>query len=255
VLRAPAPPAPFHPAPPFPAREAVGAPALVGTCPRCGYHGEGVPYFSRGGHVAALVGLSLFTAGMMGIGGVAYYLFRREHQVCPRCGFGWGPLGERVQLRSGVPAPVAVSRGGESFKRGWAILLFVLAAILAVVGVLNTALPVVLVAGGAAAGGLLLQRAAERDREARRAAMISSLQLPVLRLAAERQGRLTVTEVAAALEWPLRRAEKVLESLEDGFRVSSEVTDEGLIVYEFRELLAPPDGGPSGARRVGPPPA
>jgi hypothetical protein len=215
--------------------------SLVGSCPRCGYRGEGMPYFSRGGHVAALVGLSLFTAGMMGIGGVAYYLFRREHQVCPRCGFGWGRLGERVQLRAGVPQPMVMARGGETFKRGWAIALFILAAILAVVGVLNTALPVLLVSGGAAATGLLLQRSAERDREARRAAMIASLQLPVLRLAAQRNGRLTVTEVAAALEWPIRRAEKVLQSLDDGLRVDSEVTDEGVIVYEFREIAAFPE--------------
>ena len=59
----------------------------------------------------------------------------------------------------------------------------------------------------------------------------------MLKLAADHGGRLTVTEVATSLGWTLPRAEKVLESLEDGYRVSSEVTDEGLIVYEFRELM------------------
>ena len=56
-----------------------------------------------------------------------------------------------------------------------------------------------------------------------------------------------MTEVAAALAWPIRRAEKVLHSLDDGWRVNSEVTDEGVIVYEFRELLARGDSeGPLG---------
>jgi hypothetical protein len=35
----------------------------------------------------------------------------------------------------------------------------------------------------------------------------------------------------------MRRAEKVLNSLDDGWRVNSTVTDDGVIVYEFRELL------------------
>ena len=64
-----------------------------------------------------------------------------------------------------------------------------------------------------------------------------ALQQPVLRLAGDRGGRLTVTEVASSLGWPLRRAEKVLNSLEDGLRVASTVTDQGVIVYEFRELM------------------
>jgi hypothetical protein len=35
----------------------------------------------------------------------------------------------------------------------------------------------------------------------------------------------------------MRRAEKVLQSLDDGMRVNSEVTDEGVIVYDFLELI------------------
>src|SRR5690606_12965423 len=62
-------------------------------CPRCGYQGEGVGYFNRGSHLAAIVGITLLTAGMMGAGGAIYYLVRREHVVCPRCGHGWGKHG------------------------------------------------------------------------------------------------------------------------------------------------------------------
>ena len=89
----------------------------------------------------------------------------------------------------------------------------------------------------------MLRDAANRERQARRAALISSLQLPVLRLAAECEGRLTVSEVATGLGWTMRRAEKVLQSLEDGLRVESEVTDEGVIVYDFRELRRLRDPG------------
>lgn len=239
-------------APVAPLSPATGGPlpaAPVGLCARCGHHGEGLPYFSRGTHVAALVGLSIFTAGMMGMGGVAYYLFRRRHQVCPRCGFGWGVPGERPLLQPGPAGPAPASSGtSESFLRGWAVALFLLAALLAVVGVAQTAAPALAVAGAVAAGGLLLQRAAEKRRERRRDALLSSLQLPVLRLAAERGGRLTVTDVATALQWPLRRAERVLRSLDDGLRVDSAVTDEGLIVYEFLEIVHAPDrlSGPGG---------
>src|SRR5690606_4274359 len=86
------------------------------------------------------------------------------------------------------------------------------------------------------AGGFALHRSANRAREQRRQAMLAALQTQVVRLAREREGRLTVTDTAIALEWPMRRAEKVLHSLDDGLRVDSEVTDEGIIVYHFREL-------------------
>ncbi|HEV2129577.1 MAG TPA: hypothetical protein VGR27_00655 [Longimicrobiaceae bacterium] len=219
---------------------------LVGQCPRCGYHGEGLPYFSRGLHVALLVGATVVTAGMMGMGGLIYYLVRREHRACPRCGKGWGRQGEY----SLVPARSAAGRAGvlapphqrrESAKRGGSIFLFIMAAILMIVGIVNLELAPVLVAMLAGTGGWFLHRAALEEREARRAALIASLQQPVLKLAGQRRGRLTVTEVATEMGWSLPRAEKVLESLNDGLRVDSEVTDEGVIVYEFRELLAAPD--------------
>ncbi len=45
-----------------------------------------MPYFRRAGHVGLLVGASLFTYGF---GGLVYWLARRKHLVCPRCGLGW----------------------------------------------------------------------------------------------------------------------------------------------------------------------
>jgi hypothetical protein len=44
--------------------------------------------------------------------------------------------------------------------------------------------------------------------------------------------------VAAGLEVTLATAERVLFSLDDGFRVCSDVTDEGLLVFDFPEIRA-----------------
>ena len=70
----------------------------------------------------------------------------------------------------------------------------------------------------------------------RRRAIIVGLQRQVLLLASEKGGELTVSEVAARLNLSLPAAEKVMDAMEDGLRVRSEITDEGLIVYEFPEL-------------------
>ena len=217
----------------------LAAGPAIRHCPRCGYHGEGISYFSRGTHLAGLVGATVLTAGAMGAGGLVYYVARRDHQACPRCGRGWGRHGQRALVRTGAgPQPLAPVPGAamESASRGWSIALLVLAAILMVVGIVEFEMIPLMLGVVSGAGGVLLNRSANRAREERRAALISSLQLPVLRLAARRGGRLTVTEVAAELGWTLPRAEKVLRSLDDGVRVDSQVTDEGVIVYQFREL-------------------
>src|SRR6185503_13169849 len=72
-----------------------------------------------------------------------------------------------------------------------------------------------------------------RALQERRAALAQSLERKVLQLATRRGGTLTVTEAAAELDLSLPAAEKVLTGMDDGFRVRSEVTDEGILVYEF----------------------
>lgn len=201
----------------------------------------------------ALIGATLFTMPMaLGAGGLVYFWARHDHRICPRCGHGWGKGGELAIERAPETLPVAPRRGrvapagvrGAGVKRPWSIMLLTLGAILLTVGAFELQ-PIAAVLGIlATAGGVALHIQANAEREERRAALIASLQMPVLQLAAERGGRLTVTEVAAALRWPLRRAEKVLHSLDDGWRVESDVTEEGLIVYEFREILLGP-GRPS----------
>jgi hypothetical protein len=128
-------------------------------------------------------------------------------------------------------------RSGERMMRVWSVLLLVLGISLLAVGTAEMQLLALVLGVLSGGGAFALHRGANAVRERRREAMLAALQLHVLKLAGERKGRLTVTEVAASLSWPLKRAEKVLHSLDDGWRVNSEVTDEGIIVYEFRELL------------------
>ena len=75
-----------------------------------------------------------------------------------------------------------------------------------------------------------------KAREARRLALMGRLQRRVLRLATEKGGTLTVTEVAASLNLSLSAAENVLEDMDDGLRVRSDITNQGIIVYEFPEV-------------------
>jgi len=187
--------------------------------------------------------------GAIGAGGALYYYLRHQHRICPRCGTGWGKRSERAlptRLEpTARPAVVdEVGGRGEGVMRVWSVMLFILGAIFLGIGAVELE-AVLLVLGVVSTGSaLLLRRSANVAREKRREGLLTSLQMHVLQLAGQRRGRLTVTEVAAALSWPMRRAERVLHSLDDGWRVNSEVTDEGVIVYEFREIIAHPTSNP-----------
>jgi hypothetical protein len=71
----------------------------------------------------------------------------------------------------------------------------------------------------------------------RRKALMQRLQQKVIRLATHRGGTLTVTEVAADLNLSLPAAEKVLAAMDDGFRVRCEISKEGVLFYEFPEVV------------------
>jgi predicted RNA-binding Zn-ribbon protein involved in translation (DUF1610 family) len=219
------------------------------TCPRCGFQGEGVSYFSQGGPIMRALLLALLTMPFMGVGGLVYYLMRHDYRACPRCGNSWGKRSEHARALSAglamneVAPPSAHEpemREDARLLRWGSYLIFAFAAVLIMAGFGDGAPEAVFMGAMAAAGGGLLWKRANTVREERRAALLTGLQQPVLRLAAQRAGVLTVTDVAAALNWPMPRAEKVLNSLEDGLRVASSVTDEGVIVYEFRELMHAP---------------
>ena len=222
------------------------------TCPRCGFHGAGVGYFSQAGPLAGALILAFLTLPFMGAGGILYYVLRHDYRICPRCGENWGKRGARAlalrppersseQLAAETEAAFPADSGGIPWP-AWA--LFAFATLFMMIGFAEPEIAMVVIGAAAAGGGVALTRRAGRNREERRQALLTALQQPVLRLAGERGGRLTVTQVATAFSWPLPRAEKVLNSLEDGLRVASDVTDEGVIVYEFRELMHAPRYAP-----------
>jgi hypothetical protein len=228
---------------PFPAAMAAAASpsyamAQVQVCPRCGFRGMGSGYFTRGSHVAILV-----VAGVMFLpAALVYALTRHNHRVCPACGLGWGAHGTRaLTLLPGghgtVPTTDVVLPAAEgSAKKGWAMALLILGAMLLAGGLAGLELPPIVMGIMALGGGGMLLKNANTVREERRDAIIQSLQLPVLQLAGRKGGRLTVTDVATEMGWPMARAEKVLNSLDDGMRVMSDITDDGVIVYDFLEI-------------------
>ncbi len=60
------------------------------------------------------------------------------------------------------------------------------------------------------------------------------LERKILKLAGMRGGRLTVTEGAADMNLPIATADKILTSMDDGFRIRSEISKEGVLYYESR---------------------
>lgn len=240
--------------------------AYVGTCPNCGFQGPSMSFFSRGWNVAVLAGSAIVTGFVGGLGGVAYFLLRHQHRICPRCKEDWGKQGIRAVALQGypsrpgpLPAPMGMpgmglpsTEAGTGYvasagrgRRGLSIALFLFAALMMVIGIAEFEVAMMVISGFSAAGGWLSYRSAESARERRREALLVGLQQQVLRLAPQHRGVLTVTQVAASLGWPMHRAEKVLNSMEDGLRVTSDVTEEGVIVFEFRELMqhAAPEPG------------
>ncbi len=216
-------------------------------CPRCGYRGDAIPYFRKAGNVGLLAGLSFFSYG---IGGVFYYAARRKHQVCARCGFGWeharepakvqtAPIEERPVpvLSSGTPpsASVPLPRSGVG-RRIVGGLMGVLATLIITAGILGGDGPPIFVGSliGMFGSGLFLW--GWNSLQERRRAELQGLHQGVLGLATQRDGILTVTEVATELNLSLPAAEALLTKMDDGFRVRSDISEEGLLYYEFPEV-------------------
>ena len=233
----------------------------VKQCPRCRYQGYGDHYFSKMQNVALLVLLSILTSG---IGGLAYWLMRHSSRVCPGCGMNWRRASYRAVSHpdadagspealtpyggSRAPAmsmpPEGDSTGGWLRIGGGALLGLVgfgwITGAAQMMGMGLGFMPLFLFGAGVAAGGggVGLISSGLGKLRGRREADTDQLTGGILRLAGERGGRLTVTEVAAYMDLPLAAAKKLLDGmeLENSLYVNSEVTDEGVIVYEFPEL-------------------
>jgi len=226
-------------------------PERVRVCPRCAYQGEGIGYFKKAGHVALLVGVSLFTYGF---GGLVYWLARRNHLVCPRCGLSWentagslslaGPESERrfIETRPDEPLP-----SGGLRRRVAGVALALIATLLVLIGIVEGEAPAVVIGSVLGMGGSLAFYWGWQGQQERRQAVMRGLQRKVLRLAGTKGGTLTVSEVAADLNLSLSAAERILIAMDDDFRVRSEISDEGVIYYEFPELRHRRELGPGSA--------
>lgn len=131
---------------------------------------------------------------------------------------------------------------GKLVRKSSAYFLFFLAFLLTipVVGG-EEGWPVALFMGAGAAlwGGLLIRGLRRETKKEQRRTEIER-QLAVLRLADSGDGSLTATEVATRLGWPIETSLDTLRSLDDGVRVTSTVTDDGIILFEFLELIHDP---------------
>jgi hypothetical protein len=131
---------------------------------------------------------------------------------------------------------------GSRKKRIWAYILFFIAFLYGVAfvdgdGDWKVPLFCAIVAAGVAT---LLLRSAWQEEESTAETARGERQLAVVRLAESEDGQLTVTEVAAKLGWSIDDAAATLRSLDDGVRVTTTVTDEGVILYDFPELIHDP---------------
>jgi len=221
----------------------------VRRCPRCGYQGDGIPYFKRSSHIALLIGVSLFTYGLAGLG---YWLFRRNRVICPNCGLAWhmypqtlppAPEGKTQQALMTTENLPPLPKGGL-MRRLFGVGLIILATIMVVVGIVETELAAVGVGSIIGATGTGSFWWGLKGLNDRRKALMQRLQQKVLRLATHEGGTLTVTEVASDMNLSLPAAEKVLVSMDDGFRVRSEISKDGVLYYEFPEVLHRGELGP-----------
>ncbi len=212
----------------------------VKRCPRCTYQGEGIPYFRRAGHVGLLVGVSAFS---WGLGGLVYWLARRRHLICPRCGMGWENASRAVAMVAGSESRALVEAEPDEAlpssgmkRRVLGTVMILVASLLILVGFVDWELAAVAVGSVIGAGGSSTFYWGWQALQERRTALMHALQRKILRLAQMKGGTLTVTEVAADMNLSLEAAENVLTSMDDGFRVRSEISKEGVLYYDFPEV-------------------
>jgi hypothetical protein len=219
---------------------ALARPSGVRRCERCSYLGEGIPYFRRGGHVGLLMGVSVFS---WGFGGLVYWLARRKHLICPRCGSGWEKSSQALTVAGEGAQPSLVHDepdgplpGSGMGRRVLGATMVLVATLLILYGFVEFEMVAVTVGSVIGAGGSLSFYWGWSGLQERRKAIMHRIQRKILKLAAAKGGTLTVTEVASDLNLSIPVAEKILTSMDDDLRVRSVISDEGVIVYEFPEL-------------------
>jgi hypothetical protein len=67
---------------------------------------------------------------------------------------------------------------------------------------------------------------------------VQNLQAKVFRIAYRRKGRITVSDVVIETSLGLKEAEELLNGMVDGLRVRMEVDPNGMVFYEFPEIIS-----------------
>lgn len=60
----------------------------------------------------------------------------------------------------------------------------------------------------------------------------------IFRLAYKMKGRITLSDIVLELGIGLKEAEQIIEQMTDGIHIRMEVREDGLVVYEFPEIIA-----------------
>ena len=217
-------------------RVPVARAIYVRRCPRCSYQGDGIPYFRRTRNVGFLLAIGIFS---WGVAALIYWLVARGNRICPSCGLDWGlslpPGGNGSEPPPARRKPPSLPRRGLG-RRILGTLTILFASFMMIAGLVETELAAVIFGSFIGLAGAGTFWWGWKSLEARRQALLASLQRQVVRLAKKKGGTLTVTDVAAHLDLSLEAAEKVLIAMDDGFRVRSEITRDGILFYEFPEV-------------------
>lgn len=230
---------------------------LAFSCFRCGQTVPPSPYFSRGVNVAKLAALFPINFVLP----ILFFFVRRDRLICGNCkkvlpeaapralmpyqGAEQGalmPMPGSFALVPQQPAALAMERASQQARNrgiglGVIAMPFSMGALAMLGGAGFTELAFVVAPGALLIGGAVASlRRAGKLKQGAREIEEKQQRRRVLELAARRQGRLTVADVASSLGMDLKDAEHVLDTLVDGRHVDVEVTDEGRLLYVFPDL-------------------
>jgi hypothetical protein len=93
--------------------------------------------------------------------------------------------------------------------------------------------------------GVAMLRSVRRERKRLAQEDADAREVALLRLADAEGGTLTATQVASRLSWQMGSALDALRAVEDAGPVQSTMTDEGVLVFEFREIIHDPARKPA----------
>jgi hypothetical protein len=149
---------------------------------------------------------------------------------------------DELKIRTGNYMEGGMKRFGALFLKSCAVMLLTGGLIAIFVGLANVIQhnrleePLSVGAALSIIAGLLWLLGRKLD-EAAKLIRYRRQQNRVVRLARDRGGRLTVTEAAADTGLTVEEAAEILKRMADGGYVELEVTDSGLMVYRFPEIL------------------